>query len=43
MKLRKWQADCINLAFEQYQSGNSHFLALENSGSGLEFCTKFKT
>tara|TARA_B100001059_G_scaffold114778_1_gene115062 strand:+ start:466 stop:1902 length:1437 start_codon:yes stop_codon:yes gene_type:complete len=35
MKLRLWQAECINLALTQYQeSGNSHFLALATPGAG---------
>jgi superfamily II DNA or RNA helicase len=34
MKLRLWQAECINLALTQYQNGNSHFLALATPGAG---------
>ncbi|MFT6789475.1 MAG: superfamily II DNA or RNA helicase, partial [Pseudoalteromonas rhizosphaerae] len=34
MKLRLWQDECINLAFKQYQTGNSHFLALATPGAG---------
>ena len=34
MKLRLWQAECINLALTQYQRGNSHFLALATPGAG---------
>ncbi|NMP04848.1 DEAD/DEAH box helicase family protein [Pseudoalteromonas arctica] len=34
MKLRLWQAECINLALKQYQNGNSHFLALATPGAG---------
>ena len=34
MKLRQWQAECINLALTQYQNGTSHFLALATPGSG---------
>ena len=34
MKLRLWQTECINLALTQYQSGNSHFLALATPGAG---------
>ena len=34
MKLRQWQADCINLALKQYLNGNSHFLALATPGAG---------
>jgi superfamily II DNA or RNA helicase len=34
MKLRKWQTECVDLAMDQYQSGNSHFLALATPGAG---------
>jgi superfamily II DNA or RNA helicase len=34
MKLRQWQAECINLALAQYHNGNSHFLALATPGAG---------
>lgn len=34
MKLRQWQADCINKALKQYLHGNSHFLALATPGAG---------
>ncbi|MEH6596577.1 MAG: superfamily II DNA or RNA helicase [Oleiphilaceae bacterium] len=34
MKLRKWQASCINKALKQYSSGNNHFLALATPGAG---------
>ena len=34
MKLRQWQAVCINLALTQYQNGTSHFLALATPGAG---------
>ncbi|MEM6984728.1 MAG: DEAD/DEAH box helicase family protein, partial [Pseudomonadota bacterium] len=34
MKLRLWQAECINFALTQYQNGNSHFLALATPGAG---------
>ena len=34
MKLRKWQAECINLALTQYQNGTRHFLALATPGAG---------
>lgn len=34
MKLRQWQAECINLALVQYQNGTSHFLALATPGAG---------
>ena len=34
MKLRQWQAECINLALTQYQNGISHFLALATPGAG---------
>jgi len=34
MKLRQWQASCINKAVKQYLNGNSHFLALATPGSG---------
>ena len=34
MKLRQWQAECINLALTQYQNGSNHFLALATPGAG---------
>jgi superfamily II DNA or RNA helicase len=34
MKLRQWQAECINLALTQYQNGTSHFLVLATPGAG---------
>ena len=34
MKLRQWQANCINLALKQYLNGNSHFLTLATPGAG---------
>lgn len=34
MKLRQWQAECINSALTQYQKGQRHFLALATPGSG---------
>ena len=34
MKLRQWQAECINLALTQYRNGTSHFLALATPGAG---------
>jgi superfamily II DNA or RNA helicase len=34
MKLRQWQAECINLALTQYLNGTSHFLALATPGAG---------
>lgn len=34
MKLRQWQAECIDLALKQYGDGNSHFLALATPGAG---------
>jgi superfamily II DNA or RNA helicase len=34
MKLRQWQAECINLALKQYQNGTNHFLALATPGAG---------
>ena len=34
MKLRQWQANCINLALKQYLNDNSHFLALATPGAG---------
>ncbi|PKH85422.1 DEAD/DEAH box helicase [Colwellia sp. Bg11-28] len=34
MKLRQWQAECIDLALKQYRDGNSHFLALATPGAG---------
>lgn len=34
MKLRYWQAECINLALKKYTQGNRHFLALATPGAG---------
>jgi len=34
MKLRQWQAECINLALTQYRNGTNHFLALATPGAG---------
>lgn len=34
MKLRQWQAECIELALKQYGDGKSHFLALATPGAG---------
>jgi superfamily II DNA or RNA helicase len=34
MKLRNWQADCIDLALVKYQNGQNHFLALATPGAG---------
>lgn len=34
MKLRQWQAECINLALAEYQNGAEHFLALATPGAG---------
>ncbi|OUS71004.1 DEAD/DEAH box helicase [Pseudoalteromonas sp. A601] len=34
MKLRKWQAECIELALTKYINGARHFLALATPGSG---------
>lgn len=34
MKLRQWQAECISLAYQQYHSGNTHFMCLATPGSG---------
>lgn len=34
MKLRNWQAECIDLALEKYTSGQNHFLALATPGAG---------
>jgi superfamily II DNA or RNA helicase len=34
MKLRNWQAECIDLALEKYTSGKNHFLALATPGAG---------
>ena len=34
MKLRQWQAECIDLALTRYQSGYDHFLALATPGAG---------
>ena len=34
MKLRQWQAECIDLALTQYRDGYSHFLALATPGAG---------
>ncbi|WP_282111207.1 DEAD/DEAH box helicase [Shewanella algicola] len=34
MKLRKWQAECIDQALKKYEQGESHFLALATPGAG---------
>jgi len=34
MKLRQWQAECINLALTQYLNDTNHFLALATPGAG---------
>lgn len=34
MKLRKWQAECIEVALTKYINGARHFLALATPGSG---------
>ena len=34
MKLRLWQAECINLALTQYRNGYRHFLTLATPGAG---------
>tara|TARA_B110000211_G_scaffold235033_1_gene308761 strand:+ start:19479 stop:20918 length:1440 start_codon:yes stop_codon:yes gene_type:complete len=34
MKLRQWQAECIQLALKKYMNGASHFLALATPGAG---------
>jgi superfamily II DNA or RNA helicase len=34
MKLRQWQAGCINSALEQFLNGTNHFLALATPGAG---------
>jgi superfamily II DNA or RNA helicase len=34
MKLRDWQAECIDLALEKYTHGKNHFLALATPGAG---------
>ncbi len=34
MKLRDWQAECIDLAVEKYTNGKNHFLALATPGAG---------
>ena len=34
MKLRQWQAVCINSALEQFLNGTNHFLALATPGAG---------
>ncbi|OUS23822.1 DEAD/DEAH box helicase [Gammaproteobacteria bacterium 45_16_T64] len=34
MKLRQWQAECIDKALEQYRSGNTHFMCLATPGAG---------
>ncbi|WP_352283579.1 DEAD/DEAH box helicase family protein [Pseudoalteromonas sp. Q18-MNA-CIBAN-0097] len=34
MKLRQWQAECIDLALTRYQRGYNHFLALATPGAG---------
>lgn len=38
MKLRKWQAECINKAIESYSHGNQHFLVLATPGAGKTIC-----
>lgn len=37
MKLRNWQAECINLALDKYTFGRKHFLALATPGAGKTF------
>lgn len=37
MKLRNWQAECINSALEKYASGSKHFLTLATPGAGKTF------
>lgn len=37
MKLRNWQAKCINLALDKYTCGKKHFLALATPGAGKTF------
>ena len=34
MKLRQWQADCIEIALTNYTRDISHFLALATPGAG---------
>jgi superfamily II DNA or RNA helicase len=34
MKLRHWQAECINSALEEYQTSKNHFLVLATPGAG---------
>jgi superfamily II DNA or RNA helicase len=34
MKLRKWQAECIDSAFSKYSAVTKHFLALATPGAG---------
>lgn len=34
MKLRKWQQECIDAAFNKFSSGGKHFLALATPGAG---------
>lgn len=34
MKLRKWQAACINVALTKYINGATHFLVLATPGAG---------
>jgi len=34
MKLRKWQAECIEIALTNYTRDISHFLALATPGAG---------
>jgi len=34
MKLRKWQAECIDMALSKYINGATHFLALATPGAG---------
>jgi len=38
LKLRKWQAECINKAIESYSHGNQHFLVLATPGAGKTIC-----
>ena len=39
MKLRRWQHECIELALERYQSGQSHFLVQATPAAGKTFMT----
>ncbi|GAB3530751.1 DEAD/DEAH box helicase [Photobacterium alginatilyticum] len=34
MKLRAWQTNCVNTAFEKYLAGHQHFMCLATPGAG---------